>query len=81
MVPSSPELSIVIISSSWFTRILLIKKARISGLLITLEPRLLCVSFFVPSPSGRCPAETANFLLLQVMSYNCPIMIGGAGGS
>lgn len=53
------------------------KKARLSGLFITWEPRLLCVSFFVPSPSGRCPAETANFLLLLVMSYHCPIMIGG----
>ncbi|WP_249543171.1 hypothetical protein [Escherichia coli] len=33
--------------------------------------------FFVSSPSGRCPAETANFLFLLVLSLHRPIMIGG----
>ena len=46
---------------------------------VTREPRLLYVSFWVFSPSGRCSAETASFLLLLVMFYHCPIMIGGAG--
>jgi len=36
---------------------------------------------FHPSPSGGCPAETANFLLMLMMSYHRPIMIGGVGGS
>ena len=36
--------------------------------------------FFVPSPSGRCPADTANLLLLLVMYYHCPIMIDGLAG-
>ena len=43
------------------------------------EPQLLYVSFIVSSPSGGA-AEAANFLLLQVMSYRCPIMLGAAGG-
>ena len=33
--------------------------------------------FFVSSLSGRCPTETANFLLLLVLSWHYPIMIGG----
>ncbi|EOA6601464.1 TPA: hypothetical protein ACPT68_004610, partial [Escherichia coli] len=57
------------------------KKPADAGFHVTWEPRLLCVSFFVCSPSGWCPAETANFLFLLVLSLHRPIMIGGAGGS
>ena len=53
------------------------EKAHICGLSCHQEPRLLCVSFYVSSPSGRCPAETANFLFLLVLSLYRPIMIGG----
>ncbi|WP_205332563.1 hypothetical protein, partial [Escherichia coli] len=52
------------------------EKAHICGLSCHQEPRLLCVSFYVSSPSGRCPAETANFLFLLVLSLYRPIMIG-----
>ena len=52
------------------------KKAHICGLSYHQEPRLLCVSFYVSSPSGRCLAETANFLFLLVLSLHRPIMIG-----
>ncbi|HFV4539581.1 TPA: hypothetical protein ACH9NB_003102, partial [Escherichia coli] len=57
------------------------EKAHICGLSYHQEPRLLCVSFYVSSPSGRCLAETSNFLFLLVLSLHRPIMIGGAGGS
>ncbi|MFP1528260.1 hypothetical protein ACLB1R_18875 [Escherichia coli] len=57
------------------------EKAHICGLSCHQEPRLLCVSFFVSSPSGGCPAETSNFLFLLVLFLHRPIMIGGAGGS
>lgn len=36
---------------------------------------------FVSSPSGRCPAETANFLFLLVLSLHRPIMVGGLAES
>lgn len=58
-----------------------IKKARISGLLCHSGAAAPLRIFFVSSPSGRCPTETANFLLLLVLSWHYPIMIGGAGGS
>ncbi|EOA0823925.1 hypothetical protein ACHLEI_005266, partial [Escherichia coli] len=57
------------------------EKAHICGLSCYQEPRLLCVSFYVSSPSGRCPAETSNFLFLLALFLHRPIMIGGAGGS
>ncbi len=50
-----------------------IKKARKAGFFIAQEPRLLYVYFFVPLPSGRCPAGTANFLFLLVLSLHCPV--------
>lgn len=46
---------------------------------VTREPKLLYVFFWGASPSGRCSAETVNFLLLLMVSYYFPIMIGGAG--
>ena len=52
------------------------EKAHICGLSCYQEPRLLCVSFYVSSPSGRCFAETSNFLFLLVLSLHRPIMIG-----
>lgn len=54
-----------------------IKKARKAGFFIAQEPRLLYVSFFVPLPSGRCPAGTANFLFLLVLSLHCPVKSAG----
>ena len=56
------------------------EKAHICGLSCYQEPRLLCVSFYVSSPSGRCFAETSNFLFLLVLSLHRPIMIGGLAG-
>lgn len=56
------------------------KKARISGHFCHSGAAAPLRIFFVSSPSGRCPAETANFLLLLAMSYHCPIMIGGLAG-
>ncbi|HGY6506445.1 TPA: hypothetical protein ACNS99_004578, partial [Escherichia coli] len=50
------------------------EKAHICGLSCYQEPRLLCVSFYVSSPSGRCFAETSNFLFLLVLSLHRPIM-------
>ncbi|WP_214290993.1 hypothetical protein, partial [Escherichia coli] len=52
------------------------EKAHICELSCYQEPRLLCVSFYVSSPSGRCFAETSNFLFLLVLSLHRPIMIG-----
>ena len=57
------------------------EKAHICGLSCYQEPRLFCVSCFVSSPSGRCPAEAANFLFLLVLSLHRPIMIGGLAES
>ena len=59
----------------------IIEKAHICGLSYHQEPRLLCVSFYVSSPSGRCLAETSNFLFLLVLSLHRPIMIGGLAES
>lgn len=58
-----------------------IEKARISGLLIAQELRLLYVSFFVPLVSGHRPGLVANLLFFKTLSCHCPCMFGGAGGS
>jgi len=48
---------------------------------MTKEPRLLCVSFFVPLVSGHRPGEVANLLFFMTLSCHCPCIFGGAGGS
>lgn len=40
-----------------------------AGFRVIRERRLLCLSFFVCLPSGRCSAETANFMFFWCCPY------------
>lgn len=40
-----------------------------AGFRVIRELRLLCLSFFVCLPSGRCSAETANFMFFWCCPY------------
>ncbi|ESU76326.1 hypothetical protein WRSd3_04443 [Shigella dysenteriae WRSd3] len=57
-----------------------LRRLSISGFLFFWN-RGIFAYLFVFSPSGRCFAETANFLSLLVLYWYCPIMIGGGGRS